>query len=90
MEDRLSRTAIRLNKNELKKAALDLNLETHAEIAKAIGVSVSQLNRVMNDPDHPNYNAPGPSFIAGVLKAFGEPFERFFFLTDIESMTNNK
>ncbi|OCA84469.1 hypothetical protein A8F94_17380 [Bacillus sp. FJAT-27225] len=74
------KAAIRLNMIELRKAAIDRNLETRAEIAEAIGVSTSQLWRAALPADHPSYNAPGQSFIAGVLKAFGEPFERFFFL----------
>lgn len=71
---------IRLNIKELRKAAIDRNLETNAQIAEAIGVSASTLWRSMLPVDDPRYNAPGQSFIAGVIAAFGEPFERFFFL----------
>lgn len=78
----LKKAAIRLNEKELRKAAIDMNLETNAQIAEAIGVSVPQLWRATLPVDDPRYNAPGQSFIAGVLKAFGEPFERFFFLGD--------
>lgn len=81
MDDK-EKVAIRLNENELRKAAIDHNLETNAQIAHAIGVSPSQLWRATLEPADPRYNAPGQSFIAGVLKAFGEPFERFFFLAE--------
>jgi hypothetical protein len=80
MDDK--KAAIRLNEKELRKAAIDKDLETNAQIAEAIGVSVSQLWRSSLPIDDPRYNAPGQTFIAGVLKAFGEPFERFFFLED--------
>lgn len=80
METSISRAAVRLNEKELRKAALDKDLKTNKEIAEAIGVSVFQLRRAMKEPDDPDYNAPGEKLIAGVLAAFGEPFERFFFL----------
>lgn len=76
----IKKAAIRLNEKELKKAAIDLNLETNQQIAESIGISTSQLWRATLPTNDPRYNCPGPSFIAGVLKAFGEPFERFFFL----------
>lgn len=82
MDEKSERAAIRLNENELLKAAIDHNLDTKTEIAKAIGVSPSQLWRATLPLNDPRYNAPGQSFIAGVLKAFGEPFERFFFLEE--------
>lgn len=82
------KAAIRLNENELRKAAIDHNLKTRAQIAEAIGITVSQLWRATLPVDDPRYNAPGQSFIAGVLKAFGEPFERYFFLAD--SVTTSK
>lgn len=80
MEERPTKITIRLNKKELRKAAIDSDLETRAQIAERIGVTVTQLYRACLSPEHPNYNSPGPTFIAGVLIAFGEPFERFFFL----------
>ena len=80
METSISRAAVRLNEKELRKAALDKGLKKDKEIAKAIGVSDFQLRRALKDPADPNYNAPGEKLIAGVLSAFGEPFERFFFL----------
>ena len=81
METTTPRAAVRLNETELRKAALDKGLKKNKEIAEVIGVSVYQLRRAMLDPDNAEYSAPGEKMIAGVLKAFGEPFERFFFLT---------
>lgn len=90
MEERPTKISIRLNKKELRKAAFEFELETRAQIAEHIGVSVTQLYRASLSPDHPNYNSPGPTFIAGVLKAFGEPFERFFFLDENYASTHRK
>lgn len=80
MDTKMEKATIRLNMKELKKAGIDKDLITDAQIAKAIGVSYSQLWRATRSTDDPNYNAPGQSFIAGVIAAFGEPFERFFFI----------
>jgi hypothetical protein len=82
MKMEIKKAAIRLNVKELKKAAIDQNLETNAQIAEAIGVTITQLWRASLPVDDPRYNSPGQALIAGVLKAFGEPFERFFFLND--------
>jgi transcriptional regulator with XRE-family HTH domain len=82
MNAKSEKAAIQLNENELRAAAALQGLKTDAQIAKVIGISASQLWRATREPSDPNYNAPGQSFIAGVLKAFGEPFERFFFLND--------
>ena len=89
METR-EKVAIRVNETELRKAALDHNLETNGQIAEAIGVSPSQLWRATLNPSDPRYNAPGQAFIAGVLKAFGEPFERFFFLGEGDTRSQRK
>jgi hypothetical protein len=78
----VKKAAIRLNEKELRKAAIDNDLKTNAQIAEAIGVTVPQLWRAMLPVTDPRYNAPGQTLIAGVLKAFGEPFERFFFLEE--------
>ncbi|TYS57897.1 hypothetical protein FZD47_23975 [Bacillus infantis] len=75
-----NRLSIRVNEKELKKAAIDHQLDTNEKIAKAIGISVSQLWRATLSPSDPRYNNPGSAFIAGVLNVFGDPFERFFFL----------
>lgn len=80
LNNKIERAAIRLNENELKKAAIDYNLETNGQIAEAIGVSVTQLWRATLPVGDSRYNAPGENFIAGVLTVFGGPFERFFFL----------
>lgn len=71
---------IRLNTQEFMKAAIEHNLENDTEIAAKIGVSVTQIWRAKLPVNDPRYNAPGTQFIAGVLSAFGGPFERFFFL----------
>jgi len=71
---------IRLNVSELLKAAQEKGLETDTEIAAAIGVSATQFYRAKLPPKNPHYCSPGVAFIAGVLQAFGGPFERFFFL----------
>jgi len=74
------KSAIRLNYKEILKAAIDKELDTDSKIAAAIGVSVTQLWRAKLPIDDPRYNSPGSNFIAGVLKTFDGPFERFFFL----------
>ncbi|KYD04152.1 hypothetical protein B4102_3301 [Heyndrickxia sporothermodurans] len=87
----MKKATIRLNENELRKTAIDYGLDTNAQIAAAIGVSVSQLWRATLPLDDPRYNAPGKNFIAGVLAAFGEPFERFFFLDEsVANATNER
>lgn len=85
MEAKNKKAAIRLNVKEVKKAAIDHNLETNQQIADAIGVTTAMLWKATKPIDDPNYSEPGKDFIAGVLKAFGEPFERFFFLEDIDT-----
>jgi hypothetical protein len=90
MEMDIEKAAIRLNEKELRKAAIDRDFKTNPQIAKAIGVSVSQFYRSTLPVDDERYNAPGQIFIAGVLKAFGEPFERFFFLDDIVASSQHE
>lgn len=80
MSKKTKKPTIRLNTKELMKAAIDLDLENDTQIAAKLGVSVSQLWRVKLPESNPKHNAPGTSFIAGVLSTFGGPFERFFFL----------
>ncbi|TCZ76070.1 hypothetical protein E0485_14585 [Paenibacillus albiflavus] len=79
----MKRNVIRLNTKEFMKAAIDLELDTDTEIAAAIGVSTTQIWRAKLPHDDPRYNAPGASFIAGVLAAFNAPFERLFFLDEV-------
>lgn len=82
MEDRIEKVALRLNEKELRIAAIEHNLKTDKQIAEAIGVSTTQLWKATLPFDDSRHNSPGPVFIAGVLRAFGEPFERFFFLQE--------
>ena len=75
----IEEASLKLNTYALKMAGFEKKLKTNLEIAEAIGVSESQFYKVWKG--HP----PGPKFIAGVLRVFGEPFERFFFLPEDES-----
>ncbi|MHB1681209.1 MAG: hypothetical protein ACYCYO_00075 [Bacilli bacterium] len=75
----MSRLTIQLNVEALKQAKKDKNLETDTQLAAVIGVSLTQLWRVKLPTTDPRHNAPGSSFIAGVILAFG-PFESFFSL----------
>lgn len=74
---------IRLNTKELMKATIDIDIKNDTELAALIGVSVTQMWRAKLPTDDSRYNAPGTSFIAGVLSAFDGPFERFFFLDGV-------
>lgn len=74
---------IRLNTKELMKATIENDIKNDTELAALIGVSVTQIWRAKLPKDDPRYNAPGTSFIAGVLGAFDGPFERFFFLDEV-------
>ncbi|QXE02791.1 hypothetical protein [Terribacillus sp. DMT04] len=76
----MPKTVIRLRTKEFMKATIDADLGTVTEMAAKIGVSYTQLYRTTLPVDHPNYNAPGTAFIAGVMSAFDAPFEQFFFL----------
>lgn len=76
---------IRLNVKELMKAQIDMSIDTDRELAEKIGVSPSQVSRAKLPPSDPRYCAPGTKFIAGVLSLFkGEPFEKFFYIEDVE------
>lgn len=81
---------IRLNTKEFMKAAIDHGIQNDTELAAKIGVSVTQVWRAKLPVNDPRYNAPGTAFIAGVLKAFGGPFERFFFLDEVIRGRNKK
>lgn len=76
----MSKPIIRLNTQEFMKAANENNLNNDTQLAAKIGVSVTQVWRAKLPIDDSRHNAPGTSFIAGVLTAFGGPFEKFFFL----------
>lgn len=72
---------IRLNTKELMKAQIDADIKSDKELARLIGVSPTQVWRAKLKPTDPQYNAPGPKFIAGILSLFeGEKFERFFYI----------
>lgn len=76
----MGKPAIKLNKDEFMKAAIANDLETNAQIADALGVAATQVWRALLPESDPRRCFPGVSFIAGTLKAFGGPFEKFFFL----------
>lgn len=65
------------------KAAIEHEISNDTELAAKIGVSVTQVWRAKLPVDDPRYNSPGQAFIAGVLGAFGGPFEKFFFLDEV-------
>lgn len=81
---------IRLNLKEFYKAAIDHELKNDEQIANVIGVSKPQVWRAKLPINHPQYNAPGPTFIAGVLSAFGGTFEQFFFLEQSDTRSHQK
>ncbi|MBO1003158.1 hypothetical protein [Pseudogracilibacillus auburnensis] len=76
----MEKPIIRLNTQEFMKAANDHKLNNDTQLAAKIGVSVTQVWRAKLPTDDPRHNTPGTAFIAGVLLAFGGPFEKFFFL----------
>jgi len=82
MNSTMKRYAIRLNVKEFMKAAIDHGIENDTELAATIGVSTTQIWRAKLPVDDPRYNAPGSTFIAGVIAAFG-PFDKFFFLEEV-------
>lgn len=67
-----------LNVTALDKAQKERGIASDTELAAAIGVSVTQLWRTKLSADDPRHNSPGPAFIAGVISAFGGPFEKYF------------
>ncbi len=75
--------AIRLKVKELLKASIEKDIPSDTQLAEAIGVSRTQMYRAKLPKTDPQYNAPGPNFIAGVLGFFGGKFEDFFFLEDV-------
>ena len=82
------KSTVRLNVDELEKAQTLLNIQSDTELAAKIGVSVTQIWRAKLPVEDPRHNSPGPVFIAGVLKAFGGPFEKFFFLDKVVRVRN--
>lgn len=83
-EQGMAKKLIRLKVKELMKAQIDSDIATDAALAKEIGVSPSQVWRAKLPVTDERYNAPGVQFIAGVLGAFGGPFEKFFYIEDVE------
>lgn len=79
----MSKFTVRLNVKELEKAQKRHGFMSDTELAAAIGVSVTQIWRAKLPVEDHRHNSPGSSFIAGVLKAFGEPFEKYFFLDEV-------
>lgn len=77
------RQTIGLKVDELKRVQEQNGLDSDAQLAAKIGVSVTQIWRAKLPVDDPRHNSPGPSFIAGVIGAFGGPFEKYFFLTKV-------
>lgn len=73
---------IRLRVNELTKAQIERGIPSDASLAVVLGVSASQVWRAKLSPNDERHNAPGNHFIAGVIAAFDEPFEKFFYLED--------
>lgn len=80
----MKKAVVRLNVKELMKAQIDADIKTDAELAQKIGISPSQVWRAKLKPGHPQYCTPGNQFIAGVMMLFGGPFERFFFVEEVE------
>jgi len=78
------KTVIRLNTKELMKAQIDLEIKTDADLAARMGLSPSQVSRAKLNPKDDRYSTPGNQFIAGVLAVFKQPFEKFFYLENVE------
>jgi hypothetical protein len=79
----MNKVTVRLNVEELEKLQLQKGFNNDTQLAAAIGVSVTQIWRAKLPVEDPRHNSPGPVFIAGVIKAFGVPFEKLFFLDDV-------
>ncbi|MFD0682412.1 MULTISPECIES: hypothetical protein [unclassified Paenibacillus] len=77
------KTTVRLNVQALEKEQCNFDLASDTQLAATIGISVTQLWRAKLPIEDPRHNSPGPTFIAGVINAFGGPFEKYFFLDKI-------
>ncbi len=84
----MSKVTVRLNVEALEKEQQKRGIINDTQLAAAIGVSVTQLWRAKLPVDDPRHNSPGPAFIAGVINAFGGPFEKFFFLERVVRSRN--
>lgn len=83
MGRRVQVNTVRLNVSALEEAQKAEGIENDTQLAAKIGVSVTQVWRAKLPVEDPRHNSPGPAFIAGVIQAFGGPFERFFFLSKV-------
>ncbi|MHA6481310.1 helix-turn-helix domain-containing protein [Paenibacillus sp. strain BS8-2] len=69
---------MRLQADKLEEAQKEKGWN-ESEMARRMGISRSRLWRAKLDVSHPSYCSPGPTLIAGVLKAFPEKgFTHFF------------
>jgi hypothetical protein len=84
------KATVRLNVDALEEEQKKRNITSDTELAATIGVSVTQVWRAKLPVTDPRHNSPGPAFIAGVINAFGGPFEKFFFLDEVVRTRNNK
>lgn len=80
----MNKKTVRLNVKELMKAQIDHDIETDAILAQKMGVNASSVWRAKKNPSDEGYSAPGNHFIAGVLRVFGGPFEKFFYVEDLD------
>ncbi len=79
----MQKAVLRLNVHEFMHAQVDRGITNDKELAKQLGVSMTQIWRAKLPVDDPRHNAPGNQFIAGVLNYFGGPFEKFFYLDEV-------
>jgi hypothetical protein len=84
----MNKVIVRLNVKALEQEQVNLDVISDTQLAAIIGVSVTQLWRAKLPVEDPRHNSPGPSFIAGVISAFGGPFEKFFFLDKVVRSRN--
>ncbi|MFS1514593.1 hypothetical protein VQL36_19500 [Chengkuizengella sp. SCS-71B] len=83
--DNMKRHTVRLNVKELMRAMTEFGIESDVELAAKLGISKTQVWRAKLPINDDRHNSPGPIFIAGVLKAFGGPFERFFVTDELKN-----
>ncbi|TQK41924.1 hypothetical protein FB479_11625 [Brevibacillus sp. AG162] len=78
----MKKVTVRLNVKALEKEQEKLRVND-TQLAAMIGVSVTQIWRAKLPVEDHRHNSPGPTFIAGVINAFGGPFEKYFFLQKV-------
>jgi hypothetical protein len=88
-EEDFMKAVIRLNTSALEEEQRKHNISSDTELAARIGVSVTQIWRAKLSVEDPRHNSPGSVFIAGVIGAFGGPFEKYFFLEKVVRERNN-